>query len=247
MRVLSGTFLGRQPPGSSPEIQARRAARAAWSRSDFATVQQSGFFEPQPSRHPFDGLIGAETLIALGDERTSAALRELARQFPAEAAFLAARRSRVLGDIEAAVDHLVEAFDHLRRSPWVYEPIAYRGLVSAEHVAAAATPADAERLFEALTEPFPVMILEENRRETRLHLLASVDFKRHCAEAFAPLEPYPVWKESELRLRLECYSQTGHPLAETARREMEAFYAKALIQLDPALEAPYAATRRHNG
>jgi spermidine synthase len=236
VRSLAGTFSIRSEPGKTPESQARQRARVAWSKSDFAAVKRSGFLEERNIHHPMDEFIAVNSLIGLDDERVPAALQKLGDRFPAEAAFLAAHHSEEQGDPVSAAKFLVEAFGHLRTNPWTFLPIVHRGLSSVDRVAAGGTAETAELLYEALAEPFPVMVFEHLRRGMRVNLLQSVDFARHCESAFVPFEPFPVWGEQDLRLRLRCYSETGHPLMETARGELNLYYSNAPpTELDPSL------------
>lgn len=229
IRVLDATLIApptlRVPRERLPRFQARRAYR----EGDFEALRRLWFDEgkAQEPRHPMDYLMAAETLVNLDDERAPAALEELGRAFPTDAEFLAARRAFIEHHLDAATSHLVRALDSFRRSPWFFRPIAIHGFELVELVADKGSREQAERLLAALAEPSPVLALERIRRKTRLHLLAKVDFPRHCVEVLKPFEPHTIWEKEFLRLRLECYAQTGHPLLEKAREDLEAFLEDA--------------------
>ena len=57
-------------------------------------------------------------------------------------------------------------------------------------------------LFEALSEPFAVRLLDEARLRTRLEIARSTAFAALCEEALAPFEPHTPWKEPLLAERL---------------------------------------------
>ncbi len=243
IRILDRTLIKPTAIRVLAERLPRHNARAAYAEGDFNAIRRHWFDEsnPQPPRHPMDYLMAAETLVNLRDERAPAALEELGRQFPTEAAFLAARRSYLADDLEAATSHLARALGHFHRSPWIFRPAAVQGLALVEQVAAKGSREHAERLLTALAEPLPVLILESARQETRVRLLGEVDFPRHCVEVLEPFEPHTMWEEAFLRLRLECYSQTGHPLQEEAREDLETFLEAAPpTELDPSLLGPPA-------
>ena len=65
--------------------------------------------------------------------------------------------------------------------------------------------------------------LDEVRLWQRWNLSLLPALAERCVEALADYEPYPVWQESFLRARAECYERTGNPLLATARRDVVRF------------------------
>ncbi len=63
-------------------------------------------------------------------------------------------------------------------------------------------------------------------RRLKLVELVAAGLMERCGAAFGQFEPYPLWGERFLANRLRCYRQTDHRLADTAREELEAFYAR---------------------
>ena len=62
---------------------------------------------------------------------------------------------------------------------------------------------------------------------------------RHCVRAFAAYEPHVLWQEPFLAARWTCYEQNGHPLAASALRQLEKYYATSPRPLfNPIRDAP---------
>jgi hypothetical protein len=140
---------------------------------------------------------------------------------PVEGQAAAARLALRFGRPEQARDLLVAAFTGYRTDPWPPQSSVRRAVRLAEEVAAA-QPALAPTLFDALSRPFAVGIAEEQRRFTRVLLTAVPGMEGRCREAFSALEPFVPWTEELLRRRVACYGSQG-PYAVRARAELEEF------------------------
>lgn len=152
------------------------AALAAWRR------------QPRPPQGLTELALVLEALADAG-EAAPPALRQgaerLAQAQPIERDVIAARLQLRRGDGAGAAALLAGAFVAHRQDPWPLRGLMARALRLAEEVAAA-RPAEAPRLLDALREPFAVAILDEDRRLTRLRLAAAAAPER-CGEVLVAL------------------------------------------------------------
>jgi hypothetical protein len=90
---------------------------------------------------------------------------------------------------------------------------------------AAAHPETAPRLYEALSSPFSVRGVEQERRFSRAAVARSGLLWTECRDAMASLEPHVPWRPDILRARAECYERTGDPRAREAAADLQEFLA----------------------
>jgi len=80
----------------------------------------------------------------------------------------------------------------------------------------------AERLNAALAQPFAVLLLNEERLQTRYKVATYLDPSK-LEDAIIALEPHVPWRKGFLSRRARLYEATGNPRAAIARRELESF------------------------
>jgi hypothetical protein len=83
-------------------------------------------------------------------------------------------------------------------------------------------PAHAARLYDALGEPLAALHSNERRLLTRCQISEHLTADK-AALAIEALEPHVPWEARFLELRKKAYETAGHPLAERAKRDWEAF------------------------
>ena len=220
---------------ASPEDLARQRAHALYSAGRLSDAVSAFRGQPRAPEGLVETALFAEGLAERGDAAAIPYLRELARGQPVEGQAAAARLALRFGRPEQARDLLVAAFTGYRTDPWPPQSSVRRAVRLAEEVAAA-QPALAPTLFDALSRPFAVGIAEEQRRFTRVLLAAVPGMEGRCREAFSALEPFVPWTEELLRRRLACYGSEG-PYAVQARAELEEFRREKTS----AVPAPLAA------
>ena len=74
----------------------------------------------------------------------------------------------------------------------------------------------------ALAQPFAVLLLNEERLQTRYKVATYLDESR-LEDAIAALEPNVPWRKGLLTRRARLYEATRNPRAPVARRELESF------------------------
>jgi hypothetical protein len=210
--------------GASPAEIERRAARAAWSEGDLPAAGEAWLSQEAPPEQPLDRLLLAEALADRGDPRTADLLAALAE--PTATELVTARLLWRRGDAAGATAHLAAGLERLRADPWVVLPLVQRSLDLA--VVLGRLRPGAGRLADALSAPFAVLIMEQQRRHAWLQLSSRLaTFPTHCPEVFAVFEPYVIWEWAFLEARRQCYQANRHPLAGRAERDLRAFLAAA--------------------
>ncbi len=238
-RVGAGNYAGKWD-ARSPQEQARFSARLAYGKAEIDQAWAAWSSQEGQPMSPFDRLLVAEGLIEGGDAAAAAAVAALEPDAPTEAALLEADLRWRSGDAESAFQHLVRGLRLLREDPWAYAELSGRALDLVSRVASH-DPRYAARLFEILEQPFAAYRFDLRRRLKRVELATVVGFAERCGVAFGQFEPYPLWDERFLEDRLRCYQQTDHRLADTAGKELGAFYANRPRPLyDPRRGAPPA-------
>jgi len=231
VRDTIDAFVEHPPAALSPEQRSRRAARVAYERGDLAAAERQWFSQGHDPLSPLDRFLVAEVLAERGDPRAMRWIESLRSVAPTEAKFLAARWRWRQRDAQAATEQLAEAFASMRSDAWVFRPLVRRGFPLAQRLADA-YPEHGRRLLAALREPFPVLLFEEIRLETRFHLAAKVDFAEQCVPIFAPFEPYVLWQERFLEARARCYAGHRHPLAARAWEDLADYWEDAPPRLE---------------
>jgi hypothetical protein len=126
-------------------------------------------------------------------------------------------------DIDQTVLSFVTAFTRLRTDPWANNLVMLRALrllpAIAEH-----HPETAVTLFDAISEPFAVSVLEGERRLTMLEIAKFID-DRLAAQVINSFEPHVPWTGPFLADRVDYYRATGDPLTARAERDLDAFAA----------------------
>ena len=162
--------------------------------------------------------------VTRGDVEAAPYIRALAAAVPAEADAATARLAYRRGVPEIATEALVAAFTRYRTDPWPQQFPMGRGLTLALEIASS-HPEHARRLYEALTPPFAIGALEQQRRFVRVFVAQAGGLWKECAEANASLEAHFPWRLDMLRARAECYRHTGDARAGQAARDLQAFQA----------------------
>ena len=246
---------GRRPRQATPPDKGahlRMQARDAYLQGNLNAAYELWMAQDGLPSGRIDLLLMAESLADAGDERALEVAAELAELAPVEGRSVMARWHLRNGEPELAAEELIAAFRLIREDPWTWQPHAQRATALAMEIGRA-SPELGRRLFEELAEPFAAEQQSEARLFARLTLAHEVDRDALCVEAHEAYEPWIPWTEPFLRRRRDCYEATNHPLAVTAQRQLEDFYAEGEVQLwwgllpeqafeGPELEMPSEAT-----
>jgi hypothetical protein len=89
-------------------------------------------------------------------------------------------------------------------------------------------------LYDALTPPFSVRALEQERLFSRVLVARSGGLWERCREAMASLEPHLPWRPDMLRARADCYQQAGDHRAKRAAADLQEFLEADLSAPPPS-------------
>jgi len=156
-----------------------------------------------------------------GDERALPLIERLSPENPVDAQIINALLLHRQGNAPAAVSFLEKAFTGMRTDATVLPR-----LVDVAHsVAGQVAKADskqAQRLYDTLSKPFAVWLLNERRRMMRCLIAQQVSYAA-TAIAIDEMEPQVPWDEPFLTMRRTAYEAIGNPLLAKARRDLTDF------------------------
>ena len=222
-------ILGSEPPAprekdpgvrTDPRIHARRA----YSRGDYRSAVGHWFAQSEEPSSRADLILLAHSLARLGDPRALAYVEPLRRLRPLEADAALALWHTVRREAEPALALYLDVFETCRTDPWIHPPLLTEVMESALNFGRS-FPEAGRRIFEALSRPFAVGLLDETRLRARLDLAVGENFGTLCVDALAPLEPNPFWEREVLVRRARCYLNHGHPLQEKALDDAATYLA----------------------
>lgn len=222
-------ILGSEPPApdekapgthTDPRIHARRA----YARGDYRSAVGHWFAQTEEPHSRADLVLLAHSLARLADPRALDYVARLRQVRPLEADAALAIWHTVRREAEPALALYLEVFATCHSDPWIYPPLLSEVIESALSFGRS-FPEAGRRIFEALSQPFAVGLLDETRLRARLDLAVGENFDPLCVEALAPLEPHPFWERKILTRRVRCYLRHDHPLRDQALDDAATFLA----------------------
>jgi spermidine synthase len=162
-----------------------------------------------------------------GDARAMDYIERVAATHPGEASMLTGFLRARQGRFTEAADAIESAYLSLRTDPWMMSPVAARSYEVAQWVAAQdPSGAVALRFFRALEQPFSVYVFDEDRRKAFALIAAQADRGRpgkYTQQAMHTFEPNVPWDRQFLKVRRDCYRETGDPLLAKAEADLARF------------------------
>ncbi len=163
----------------------------------------------------------SDALADGGDESAAVYIERLRETRPVEAAILLAQLRWRQGRFAEATDFFEKGFALYRKDPWPLFSVMNRSFTTIADIAGR-DRALAARLEKALAQPFALLILNEERLQTRYKVATYLD-SSVLEEAILALEPHVPWRKALLERRARLYESTGNPRAPLARRELDLF------------------------
>jgi spermidine synthase/MFS family permease len=163
----------------------------------------------------------AEALAVDGDEGATVYINRLGETRPIDAATLLAHLRWRQGRFAEAADLFEKAFVAYRSNPWPLITLMNRTFLIAADIAGR-DKALAARLEDALSQPFSLLLFDEERQETRFKVATYLD-RSKLEDALLGLEPNVPWRRALLERRAKLYEATGNRRAALARRELALF------------------------
>ena len=163
----------------------------------------------------------SDALADGGDESAAVYIERLRETRPVEAAILLAQLRWRQRRFAEATDLFEKAFALYREDPWPLFSVMNRSFTTIADIAGR-DRALAARLEKALAQPFALLILNEERLQTRYKVATYLD-SSVLEEAILALEPHVPWRKALLERRARLYESAGNPRAPLARRELDLF------------------------
>ncbi len=213
------------PVHAPPDERARQQAIVRFFEAkDTAGAYAAWNQQPGAPRNPIETRLVAGIEADRGSDAALPWIERIRVWEPAEADVLVALlrfRQRRFGEAAAA---LQSALVGLRTDAFAMQQAIINALSLVQPVAAAA-PAAARGLFDAITEPFVVHAAEAQRLVEAADLSRRLDFAATCRRPVGALEPWVPWTEFFLTLRRDCYAASHDARLPIAERELADFYA----------------------
>ncbi len=117
-----------------------------------------------------------------------------------------------------------KAYARYREDPWPLLTVMNKTFLIVADIASR-DPVLADRLEKALAQPFAVLLLNEERLQTRYKVATYLPSSR-LEDAVLALEPHVPWRKGLLARRAKLYEATRNPRAELAQREHDRYLKK---------------------
>ena len=163
----------------------------------------------------------AQALADAGDDSAEEFIRRLAAGRPIDADILLACLRWRQGRFPEAAGLMEKAFTRYREDPWPLLPVVNQSFLIVADIARR-DRALAQKMDAALALPFAVLLLNEERLETRYKVATYLDQSR-LEDAIAALEPYVPWRKGLLSRRARLYDSMRNPLAAKAHRDLDRY------------------------
>ncbi len=226
LRLLRRAAESASPIGDVPadDVSARLNAIRMLRQDDFAGAARIWEAAPLPQEFA-EQLRAGLALAEAGSPKAAESIAALRVLAPLDAdaldAILAVRQEKPA----AAAQLLEQLYIRLRTDASANENIIERTLLIADHLAHAHSD-HAPQIFQSLSQPFAVYLLEQKRVETLCSVGRKVGIEA-LAAAIELVEPYPPWNAAMLELRVATYGRIRHPRLARARRELAEFRSQS--------------------
>lgn len=166
-----------------------------------------------------------------GEARAEEWAKVVAQVQPVEAdLILATLRSRQ-NRLDEATALLRRSLIGYRRTAWPQPAVMDTAFPLALDLAHS-SPQRARAIYEAMSEPFAAMQLDNSRAIARIAIAPLFD---RCGPttmaALRAVEPHPVWTHEMLTIRANCYALARHELADRAWKDLARYVAAAPTQV----------------
>ncbi|MGO9290048.1 MAG: fused MFS/spermidine synthase [Polyangia bacterium] len=236
-RVAFDVSLGLTPsiPAESTRDQrARYQALSEWLGSRYADALASWHRQTSDPQNPVEMMVVGDGLAETADPDALSVAERLRPLWPAVANGIAARYFYRQGNLEEANRFFEASFLAYRTDPWPPPNFMLRTLNLAGE-AARRSPAATRRLFNLLSVPFAVHMMDESRALALVSLAEVLPPGPECAQALSLFEPDVPWQADFLSFRLACYRALGMGLVVDARKDLHRFTRDNPAQFPPLL------------
>jgi hypothetical protein len=221
------------PPTSPNEPQAMRqrrfrmAALAHLLRGNTQQALEMWKKQPRAPRDQIELMFIANAYNEMGSEEAVPLIEKIRPWQPTEAdALLAHLRWRQHRGAEA-YDAMESALLNYRRDPWPHFDEMSRAITLAVDMARAdPSGLHSKRLYDAMSKPFTMDLLEDHRRRCLVRIATHIDSRtgsRLTPTALEVFEPHIPWDLDFLEVRLNAYLAANHPLTMKAAEDVDEY------------------------
>ena len=216
-------FTTQNSPDLPKDRQVRIEAYNLFNADQLAADQILQLWKQQHHevKYPLEIAMLAEAYAEKGHYKALPLINQLKKYFPVTAEAILAKYYLRSKDPEQALNSMREVFTNLRTYPWVMVPVMYRALLQATEMARY-FPVMAPVIFELVSEPFCVSILDRARKSAMLEISNDLPIEK-AVEALQEFEPHVPWNEGFLRARFEVYKETNHSMIQQAEKDLNDF------------------------
>ncbi|MFH1277182.1 MAG: fused MFS/spermidine synthase [Candidatus Eisenbacteria bacterium] len=234
-------FYPPMPPSPDEERRRRISAETSYLSGDGGAALAAWPFGGRPPEGMTEIAVVADLLAEAGSEEALPLIGRVGTWSAAEAELIRARLLLARGDAARAAAALEGAFRECRKDPWPWPRLVRGGLDLVAEIAAR-DPRGGVRLYEALSEPFAVYLLDEARLAALVAAGRVLGGEPH-ARAIERWEPDVPWDGPFLVERAEAYGRVGHRLASRAARERDEYYRREPLPFDTEVGGQGAGVR----
>jgi spermidine synthase len=217
---------------ATADEQSRRVALQRYSIGDLKGAREYWGRQTDPPRDLFDLEMLADLEADAQSDAAWALIDRLRAYQPAEADVLTSELLFRQQEYDRAVTAVESALVRFRSDPWPLLSFKERALQLANAIASK-QPASGRRLLAAMSQPFALNALSDQRRMAMLDMARQIDYASLCRTPVSELEPHMIWSETALRARYTCYTSTHDPRQAIALRELDDFVSREPQSLVP--------------
>jgi spermidine synthase len=236
-REAYGMSLGMSavaPPDAAADLRERLTALNLWTAGDYAGALAHWRAQPEEPHNPVEAMVVADSLAATANQTALVLAEQLRAIWPSVADGIAGGLYLRRGEAARASEAFEASLISYRSQPWPPPTFMLRALGLATE-ATRGNPALLHRLFDVLSVPFAVHMMDESRALTRIGLAHLLPPGPACLEALEYFEPHVPWQAEFLAFRAACYERTGDARAATALHDLERFRAQIPTALGAGL------------
>jgi predicted membrane-bound spermidine synthase len=213
------------PPLILPPVSGERAQRTQslqhYFHENLNAIVPAWQSQMKPPDDVIESIVVALGYAERGDEKALPLIERLSPENPVDAQIVNALLLHRQGNSVAAASFLEKAFTSMRTDATALPRLVDVAYSVAGQVAKADSK-QAQKLFDALSKPFAVWLLNERRRMMRCLIAQQVSYAA-TAIAIDEMEPQIPWDEPFLTMRRTAYEAIGNPLLAKARRDLAEF------------------------
>ena len=207
---------------STDDQRERYASLHAWLANRYPDILRHWGSQTSLPRNPVEMMVLGDGFAEAADATALSVAEALRPLWPAVADGIDARYLFRVGNWDEANAYFKASLVAYRNEAWPPPEFMLRTLNLAVECAQL-RPETARRLFDVLSVPFAVHMMDESRDLALVSLAQAMPPGPECAQALALFEPDIPWRADFLNFRLACYQALGSPLEASAQKDLQRF------------------------